>query len=744
MIFTKPTGLVFFFGFPNHIFLTLPEPNRSGAMTNSLIQRVLISFLLIIPPFQSIADEGMWPPSLLNSALIQKMKEMGFQLSPEALYSTSQPSLKDAIVLFGRGCTGEIISSQGLVLTNHHCGFGQIQNHSSIEHDYLKDGFWAKSIGDELPNPGLTVSILVRMENVSEELSRGVSPGMPEAEKEKIIAANTRECINRNITGTHFQAQIKPFFGGIQQWILVYETFTDIRLVGAPPGSIGKFGGDTDNWVWPRHTGDFSLFRIYAGKDNKPAPYSKENIPFTPRKYLPVSTAGVKEGDFTMLIGYPGRTSEYLPSYALNLVAKVTNPKKINLRTRRLEVINAAMKASQENRIRYADKQADIANAWKKWQGELLGMNKANAIGKKEEIEERYRKYFESKGMEGKKYLDALENLRLEYRVMERLSLPAQFQTEAIQSITMFGIVNLSKNLLNKCLSSSTEERQKALENFKQSVRQIWKDCDPDVERDLFGICMSAYHREVPRDLQPFELQEILEKTPLENDAFSKAFFDKGKWFDTSDVWTLASRLTVGDSAMLKKNPSYRLWILLNRHHQSIIQPQVARSTAMLEENQKIFFQGLTEMDKSRLFYPDANQTFRIAFGKVSGYQPADGIRYGYSTNTAGILEKVGTADDFQMDEPLKSKFQTLASPVPVAFIASNHSTGGNSGSPVLNAKGELIGLNFDRVWEGTMSDYFFDGRICRNISCDVRYILWVIENIGKSNRLIKEMEMKN
>jgi hypothetical protein len=291
------------------------------------------------------------------------------------------------------------------------------------------------------------------MEDVSEELNRGVNSGMGDSEKEKTIASNARECINRNITGTHYQAQIKPFFGGIQQWILIYETFTDIRLVGAPPGSIGKFGGDTDNWVWPRHTGDFSLFRIYAGKDNKPSPYSKDNIPYTPRKYLPVSTAGVSEGDFTMLVGYPGRTSEYLPSHALNLVAKITNPKKIALRTSRLNIINAAMKASVANRIRYADKQADIANAWKKWQGELLGMAKANAIQKKEETEMRYRQYFEKKGEEGKKYLSALENLRLEYRVMERLSLPAQYQAEAIQAITMFGLVNLSKNLLSiNCL----------------------------------------------------------------------------------------------------------------------------------------------------------------------------------------------------------------------------------------------------------------------------------------------------
>jgi hypothetical protein len=707
--------------------------------------------LIFLGTFSSVfslscrADEGMWPPSLLNSVLFQKMKEMGFQLSPEQLYSTSQASIKDAIVLFGRGCTGEIISKEGLVLTNHHCGFGQIQNHSSLEHDYLKDGFWAKTKNDELPNPGLTVSILVRMEDVTQQLSEGISPAMTQAEKDARMAANARACAEKASSGTHYQTQIKPFFGGIQQWLLVYETFTDIRLVGAPPGSIGKFGGDTDNWVWPRHTGDFSLFRIYAGKDNKPAPYSKDNIPYTPKQYLPVSTSGVKEGDFTMLIGYPGRTSEYLPSYALELVSKVVNPKKIALRTKRLEIINAAMKSSDANRIRYADTQADIANAWKKWQGETLGMARADAIRKKEETEERYRNYFSAKGAEGKLYLDALENLRLEYKVMNRLVLPAQYQAEAINSASLFNIISLSKGLLQKALkAASPEEKAKALQDYKAAIRSVWKDCDPAVERDLFTVSMKAYREDLPLDLQPFELQEMLETSPMENGKFTKVYFDKAACFDSAALWPMAERLSRGDSSLFKKNPAYKLWKSINEHYFAIILPQYQRANATLEENQKVFFRGLMEMDKDKLFYPDANQTFRIAFGKVAGYQPKDGARYGFSTSSEGILEKAGTADDFIMSPELEKKFRNLSSPVPVAFIASNHSTGGNSGSPVLNGKGELIGLNFDRVWEGTMSDYFFDSRICRNISCDIRYVLWVIENVGGSKRLIQEMDLRN
>jgi hypothetical protein len=403
------------------------------------------------------------------------------------------------------------------------------------------------------------------------------------------------------------------------------------------------------------------------------------------------------------------------------------------------------MKASDANRIRYADTQADIANAWKKWQGETLGMAKADAIRKKEETEDRYRNYFTSKGAEGKAYLDALENLRLEYKVMNRLTLPAQYQGEAVNSVSLFSIISLSKGLLQKALkATSPEEKSKALQEYKAAVRSIWKDSDPKVERELFTVCMKAYNEDLPKDLQPFDLQEMLEINPMENGKFTKAHFDKANCFDSVAVWQMADRLSKGDSSQFKRNPAYRLWKVLNEHYFAITLPQYQRANAVVEENQKVFFKGLMEMDKDKNFYPDANQTFRIAFGKVSGYQPKDGARYGFSTTSQGILEKAGTADDFMMTPELENKFRNQTSPIPVAFIASNHSTGGNSGSPVLNGKGELIGLNFDRVWEGTMSDYFFDSRICRNISCDIRYVLWVIENVGGNKRLIQEMELRN
>jgi len=712
-----------------------------------LIRTLLVISFFCYSKFSTFADEGMWPPSLINSAIFEQMKAKGFLLTPEAIYSTSQASLKDAVVLFGRGCTAEIISNQGLILTNHHCGHGQIQSHSSLEHDYLENGFWAKTKAEELANPGLSVSILVRMEDVSAQAIQGINPVMNEKEKNAFIDANLKIIGNKAIAGTHYQYQIKPFFGGLQQWLIVYETFTDIRLVGAPPSSIGKFGGDTDNWVWPRHTGDFSLFRIYAGKDNKPAAYSAENQPYTPKKYLPISTTGIKEGDFTMILGYPGRTNEYLPSYALEVVTQIANPKKIALRTKRLDIINAAMKSTQANRIKYASTQADIANSWKKWKGESLGMAKADAIGNKRKTEDRYHTYFLAKGEEGKPFLEALERLKEGYEKMKSLRIPVEYQSEAVLSNSFFGIAKAIKGLMSKDPKADQLIKAKQMENFKAIARYIWKDTDAEVERALFGVTLQSYRKDIPDNFHSPAFLQMTKDFPIESGRFQAEFFDKSKWFDSVSVWKLASKVLNGDSNAIVKNPTYRLLAALQEQYAKVFYFEFQKVATSLEMNNQIFFNGLMEMDKNRQFYPDANQTFRVSFGNVAGYQPQDGVKYTWQTTTTGIMEKADTEPDFMLGTGLKEKYKTQNSskqgPVPVAFIASNHSTGGNSGSPVLNAKGELIGINFDRVWEGTMSDYYFDSRICRNITCDIRYVLWVINNVGESGHLVKEMELR-
>lgn len=707
-----------------------------------------ILFILISKISLVNAEEGMWPPSLINQAIFERMKALGFALTPEQLYSVAKPSLKDAIVLFGRGCTAEIISNQGLLLTNHHCGHGQIQSHSTLHNDYLANGFWAKTQKDELKNPGLTASILVRMEEVTPLISQGIVSTMTEKEKATAMEANMKTIVEGATSGTHFQAQIKPFFGGLQQWLLVYEVFTDVRLVGAPPSSIGKFGGDTDNWVWPRHTGDFCLFRIYAGKDNKPASYSPENQPYKPKKYLPVSTSGIKEGDFTMVLGYPGRTMEYLPSFALEMVSKISNPPKIELRANRLDIINAAMQASQEDRIKYSSKQADIANAWKKWKGELLGMSKADAIGVKKGREARYIQFFDKKGESGKPYILALRQLDTAYQNMSRLVVGFEFFREAVASNDVFGLVGSMKRMMPASgVKWSDSLRKVKLNEYKVLARSVWKDCNPKVERDLFRATIKAYVKNVPSKMLSPKFIEMVSKAPFESEMFERQYFDKGKWFDSTAVFSLAERVFSGKTSELTKNPTFKLYTELLDQYNLVHLPAYQLANSKAEAAQKVFLSGQMEMESGKPFYPDANQTFRVAFGQVAGYQPYDGVNYTWQTTTKGIVEKSGTAIDFILEEPLQSIFkrqnESTQGAVPVAFIASNHSTGGNSGSPVLNAKGELIGVNFDRVWEGTMSDYFFDSRICRNITCDVRYILWVIENVGQSGHLVKEMEVR-
>lgn len=709
----------------------------------------LFNFILcsLIHNFQAFAEEGMWPPGLINAAILEQMKAKGFALTPDQIYSTSQPSLKDAIVLFGRGCTAEIISNQGLILTNHHCGHGQIQSHSTLQNDYLENGFWAKTKQDELKNPGLTVSILVRMEDVTNQAMEGISPGLAQKERLTQMETNLKKIRENATKGTHYESQIKPFFGGLQQWLIVYETFQDVRLVGAPPSSIGKFGGDTDNWVWPRHTGDFSLFRIYAGKDNKPAPYSPDNQPYTPKKILSISTSGIKEGDFTMLLGYPGRTNEYLPSFALEVVAQVTNPKKIALRTSRLNVINAAMKASAEDRIKYSSTQADIANAWKKWQGELLGMAKADAIGAKKKMEARYQQFFTSKGAEGKPFIDALNQLEEGHTKLKAGLLPVEYQREAVTSNAIFGLVATAKNLAPpKDTKLDEATKSKKLVDFKAIARSVWKDCNPLVERDLFSITMKAYFVDLPQDKLDPQLVAAVKKHPFEGAKFESEYFDRGHWFDSNAVFKLATKVLEGDGKALGKNPTAMLYQKLTDQYNLVYFPYYQSCMSQIEGAQQVFLQGQMMMESQRAFYPDANQTFRLAFGNVASYDPLDGVTYRWQTTTTGIMEKADMELDFMLSSHLKETFSkqngSSQGAVPVAFIASNHSTGGNSGSPVLNARGELIGVNFDRVWEGTMSDYYFDSRICRNITCDIRYVLWVMENVGQSGHLVRELSL--
>ena len=649
---------------------------------------VAICSLLMLSLGVARADDGMWLPSLIGQR-IGDMQAKGFKLGAEDIYSVNQASLKDAVVLFGRGCTGEIVSSDGLLLTNHHCGYSQIQSHSSVEHDYLKDGFWAMSRDEELTNPGLTVKILQRMEDVTQAVLAGFTEGsMTESWRDSVVKHNA-DVIRKEAeaAGKGLKASVEAMYYGNQYFLFVYKEFRDVRLVGAPPSSIGKFGGDTDNWMWPRHTGDFSMFRVYAGEDNMPAGYSPENRPYSPKKFFSISTKGVQEGDFTFIYGFPGSTREYIHSSEVEYISEVSDPARIDIRTRRLEIQKRHMAASQKVRIQYSAKCASVANAWKKWQGEVKGVRKMNTVQKKREYERAFELW-----AAGSRYEGVTERIA----ALERELRPYAFARD-IYSETAYAVELPKKNL-------------------------VLKDYDIDIDRESFVVEMEAFLRYVPEEMQPQWFRERLAD------------------FGSIEAWSEAMFRSVDEREMaMEFAERMQEWYL------SEIRPQIARLSSEMALEYRTYMRGQMEFEKDRDFFPDANLTLRVAYGRVCGYSPADGTWYKPVSTLKGVMEKDNPdIFDYNIPQTLRDIYARGGyEGTPVCFLANNHTTGGNSGSPVINAEGELIGLNFDRVWEGTMSDIVFDPEVCRNISLDIRYALFVIREIGHAGHLIEEMDLR-
>ena len=668
---------------------------------------LLIFALLLATTFNAVADKGMWLPSLISSR-ISDMKSKGFKLSAEDIYSINKASMKDAVVLFDGGCTGEIISEKGLLLTNHHCGYDAIQAHSTVEHDYLTDGFWAMNHEEELPCPGLKVHILVRMEEVTERLAAGET-------KEEIIAKAKAE-------GVGFHATVESMYYGNMAYLFIYREFNDVRLVGAPPTTIGKFGADNDNWIWPRHTGDFSIFRIYANENNEPAAYSAENKPYKPARHFQISTKGVKEGDFTMIYGFPGNTQEYITSDAVKYIAEIADPTKIDLRTQRLDIIGAAQAKSTETRIKYAAKQANIANAWKKWQGEVKGINRLGTYGKKVAYEERFRKDNPDKA-----YL--LDSLSAAYERNMEGYFHYELFNESLRGIELAQVVTITNNT-----KLSAEQKQAALELF-------YKDFDVNVDRDIAIAMLTAYEKHAT--LFTPALKELLAK---HGGAAAYA-----EWIYAN---TTLGSLESYNAENVANDPitEFAEAIAPLRAHVSKYAYRNFSNIPDIERWFRPYVKALMEWDKKRAFFPDANLTLRVAYGKVAGYEYADGEYHLPQTTLEGIIAKDNPEIyDYNVPQALRDAYATKdygrwgielngKYTVPVCFIATNHTTGGNSGSPVLNRKGELIGVNFDRTWLSTMSDIEFDETLCRNIICDIRYVLFVVDKVGGAEWLIKEM----
>ena len=711
---------------------------------------VTMSLLTAFSALTARADEGMWLPSLIGNR-IADMQEKGFRLNAEDIYSINQASLKDAVVLFGRGCTGELVSPEGLLLTNHHCGYGQIQQHSSVEHDYLKDGFWAMSREEELPNKGLTVSFLERMEDVTGIILKGYSPEMSESERAGLVKQNS-DALIKEVTqeGKGLRARVEALYYGNQYFLFLYREYPDVRLVGAPPSSIGKFGGDTDNWMWPRHTGDFSIFRIYADKDNNPAPYSPDNVPYQPKKYFRISTKGVQEGDFTFIYGFPGRTQEYIHSEGVRYIEETGDPHKIALRTKRLDIMSRHQAESQKVRIQYSSKHAGVANAWKKWQGEVKGIRKMKTVQTKKEYEKGF-----SKWAVGTEYEGLTDRIAQIYGQLEPYTFATDYYGETIRAVEAAAFASSIAKLYKEADDSLSFDSRKA----SDLSESFFKDYHLPIDKEIFAAMIQEFDRNMPEAFKPKYHSEMMQKYGNAK-AWAEDLFAATMFTDRAAVEALSvakDQESIGtDRDKVMNDPAVVFFNEYYNWYSKDIRPEAARLNQELQLAYRDYMRGQMEYAEAingpkalEAFYPDANLTLRVAYGHIKGYSPADGVYYTPSSTIKGIMEKDNPEIfDYNIPQRLRDIYATkdygrwadTSGEVPVCFIATNHTTGGNSGSPVINADGDLIGLNFDRVWEGTMSDIVFDPEICRNISLDVRYVLFTIEKIGGASYLFNEM----
>ena len=687
-----------------------------------------LKILLLFVTLNTFAQQGgMWIPSLLEGMNEDEMTSLGSKLTAKDIYDVNNSSLKDAIGHFNGGCTSEVISPKGLILTNHHCGFSQIQSHSSLENDYLKNGFWAMNFEDELPNNGLFVEFIVSIHDVSKEVLAAINEDMTEKEKQSTIDKNSNAILKNWTKETWQDVKVKSFYKGNQYFLFVTERFEDIRLVGAPPTSIGKFGSDTDNWVFPRHTGDFSLFRIYADANNRPAKYSENNKPYTPKHFLPISLDGVEEGDFTMIFGFPGRTNEYLPAVAIEHITKNYNPTNIAIREAALKVIDEKMKDDDEVRIKYASKQARIANAWKKWIGENLGIEKSNAVEKRRTFESTFTKALKEKGLEAK-YGDILPKFNRLYKDFAPVNIKRRNFIEVFLVTNELMQMTLRTFQMEQAINNDSSVFEKARESLIRRFKGIHKNYNVDVDKGVFISVMPFYTDHVDDSI-------------YNNTAFTN--------LDS------ALKLLQGTPEQVLKNinndAAYKFAKPIIDEFYNTIDKEFQQKNEPIAALQTKYMTALMEALPNARYFPDANSTLRVTYGQVRGYSPKDAVYYNHVSYLDGVIEKY-IPGDYEFDVPQKLRdlhaskdygpYADTNGKVPVCFLGTNHTTGGNSGSPAIDAHGNLVGLNFDRVWEGTMSDMNYDPEICRNIMVDLRYVLFIIDKYAGAKHLIDEMKL--
>lgn len=701
-------------------------------------------FLLLFVIQTQAQQGGMWIPTLLKGMNETEMKNLGMKMSIKDIYDVNQSSIKDAVPHFNGGCTSEVISPKGLILTNHHCGFSQIQSHSTVDHDYLTDGFWAYKMEEELPNEGLTVTFMVKIEDVTISVLQGTATLINESEKQKKIQENITALANSFPKENWQENKIRTFYEGNQYMLFVTETFTDVRLVGAPPSSIGKFGSDTDNWVWPRHTGDFSLFRIYADKNNRPAAYSKENVPYTPKHFLPISLDGVAEDDFTLVFGYPGKTNEYLPAVAIEQIINELNPAKIEIRDKALKVADGFMRKDNAIKIQYASKYASIANYWKKWIGETQGLKKSNAVAVKKETEKAFQQKIVKAGKE-KEYGTLLADFDKNYSQIASYALARDYFLEIVQRNTEllgtgYKLYQLEQVYKTKGEQAFTDRKN----NLIAGLADFYKNFNATVDEKVFEQLIELYATKSPKQFLPQRFVNSNAKN-LASEIYSKS---KLKNYPGLKELLSGDAQTVLTS--LNNDPGFLLVKELADKYSREVAPKYDEINLKITALQRTYMKAQLELNTDSRIFPDANSTLRITYGKVKGYEPKDATLYTPITYLDGVMEKY-IPGDYEFDVPSKliDLYKTKDygpygenGKMPVCFIGTNHTTGGNSGSPAIDANGNLIGLNFDRAWEGTMSDIYYDPSICRNIMVDIRYVLFIMDKYAGAKNLISELKL--
>ena len=715
------------------------------------MKKIFLLMIALVFSFQVRvhADEGMWLLSLIGQVNMDEMTEMGLQLSAEQIYSVNQASLKDAVGALDHGsCTAELVSPDGLLLTNHHCGYGEIQNHSSLEHDYLKDGFWAMTRDEELPNEGKTITFLVRMEEVTNRIAPELNEEMGMQARASKIRSLSETITEEATEGTHFEARVRSMFNGNRFFLFVTETYRDLRLVGAPPESIGKFGHDTDNWMWPRHTGDFSMFRVYTGPDGLPADYSADNVPLKSKHYLPISMDGYEKGDFTMVMGFPGSTSRYMTSWEIQESLEIDHPIRIQVRGIKLDLMMQDMQADEKVRIQYASKHSRSSNYWKNSIGMSKGLKKLNVTEKKQQIEADFTAWVNQDEERKALYGNALMDIQTAVEGRVELQVASSYMIEAYflgMETVMFG-----RNLreLEMTLADPEPDQElitKITTGLKESAERFYKDYNPPTDKKIMTAMVNLMIDEVGDEYLPSSILEVKTKYKGNAAKYVDNYFKKSILTDQSRYNAFMDNPSL---KVLKKDPGYLAVLASQKLYE--IGGKMAQFEESYSRGTRLFLKGLVEMHPEKDYYSDANSTMRMNYGVVGDYYPRDAVLYTHYTTLKGVMEKEDPNNfEFVVSDRLKELYKNkdygpygVDGTLNVCFTTNNDITGGNSGSPVMNGNGELLGLAFDGNWEAMSGDVAFEPELQKCINVDIRYVLFVIDKYAGAKHLVDEMTL--